>query len=155
MGHGCCSPAAVTMEQNEDFPVGWRVVVACSDAESLHQCTTRLKQLGTIPSATDNLVELARLGDHCDVVVLFSDGFGERGVLSNLRALEDRRAGPALIMVTDRASSLWTPTVERERPSLVISRPSWAMLLGMMEKATAGAQCGAVEPSQPELPFTD
>jgi hypothetical protein len=143
------------MDQPEDFPDALRVVVACSDAVFLRECIAQLKRLGTIPSATDNLVELARFIDRGDVVVLFADGFGDRGVLASLGALEDRHSGPALILVTDRAVPLWKPSIERERPSLVVSRSSWAMLLDVMENARSGARDETVEPSQPELPFTD
>jgi hypothetical protein len=128
--------------------------VICADTQVLHRTLSGLHRFGIEARGLRHWSDLGCAAKNGEVIVIFTDRFDDAQVLSELRSLEHRKAGPALIAVTDRAPPIWFPTLTRELPAIVIDqRSSPGKLLEAL--ATCSAAIDEKDDAEPELPFTD
>ena len=124
---------------------GMRLAIVGRDLHALDESMIRLREWGAVASPRSVLSELAAAAERCTVVVVFADEFDDDAIRAHLDGIERWREGPTLLVVTDRAPPPWTPTLERDRPAVVVARSEWAtQLLSLAEP-----------PTEPALPFTD
>lgn len=134
-----------------------RVAVVCGGNE-LPDRTRELQRLGVEAHGVFGLADLKATADRCEVMVIFVDGFQDAVLVERLRALADSPAGPKLIAVTDRVPAIWLPRIAHDRPGMFTTSATWVRRV----LETIGVRVPArmndlreIEPSGPELPFTD
>jgi len=124
---------------------GVRIALVCADFRVLEDCAVQVRQWGALVYTRTVLNQLDDVAEACAVVVVFADGFADAGLRACLDGLERWQEGPTLLVVTDRSPPVWNPSLERDRPAVVVARSEWTTrLLGLTGP-----------PTEPELPFTD
>ena len=124
---------------------GVRIALVGGDLLALDEGLAQLREWGAVASPRAVLSELPAAAERCAVVVVFADELDDEAMCMHLDGIERWRAGPTLVVVTDRVPPPWTPTLERDRPAGGVARADWTTrLLGL-----------AAAPTEPELPFTD
>lgn len=135
------------LEQRET-PAPHRVAVVCAPSE-LGDRTRELARSGVEADGLFGLADFKATADRYEVMVIFVDGFEDAAFLDRLRALAGLPAAPRLIAVTDRVPEVWQPRIAREQPHLFATYASWV-------RRVLDVICvREIEPSGPELPFTD
>jgi hypothetical protein len=136
------------------------VGIICSADEERNQAQRELEALGidarpiVLADPKDPKDPKARV-EPCDVVVIFVDGFDDANILERLSALAD---WPTWIAVTERVPPLSFSRMARARPAVIVGHAKWlALVLATMGVCAPSetAEVPYVEPSGPELPFTD
>ena len=124
---------------------GVRIALVGRDVQVLDECVTRLGAWGALASPRTVLSELSAAAERCAIVVVFADELDDEAIRTHLDGIERWRAGPTLMVVSDRSPPPWSPTLQRDRPALVVGRAEWtARLLSVV-----------APPTDPELPVTD
>jgi hypothetical protein len=135
-----------------------RVAVVCAADEQRDRTRGHLQRFGIDVRAVVGLADLKATAERCEVMVIFADGFQDATILEGLSAVEGWQTGPTLIVVTDHVPPLWPPQKARVRPAMIVAYASWVRLLcdTIGVRPLAGiAEVPEIEPSGPELPFTD
>jgi hypothetical protein len=118
------------------------VVVFCADRALLMRAMDHLRRIGVHPEGCTTIAEIGALAERADVLFLFAAGADASALLHAATAIERWRSGPFMIVVSDGELE-WTPSLPRERPAIRVP-------LDFLEWPLA-----QLEPSGPELPFTD
>ena len=124
---------------------GVRAVIVGRELRMLNEFVTQLSEWGAVASPRTILSELPAAAERCAVVVVFADEFDDHAIGAHLDGIERWRDGPTLIVVTDRSPPVWTATLDRVRPALVVPRSEWSSRL--LDLAAAR--------TEPDLPSTD
>ena len=124
---------------------GVRVAIICADRNAHAGLVQEIEKIGGVPLPRALLGDVAGVVGTCAIVVAFIDGYEPDAIRPRLDGIERWQDGPTLVVVTDREPPSWIPSLERDRPAIVVASSDWALKVAALQ----------APPTEPELPVID